>query len=230
MHLLIVSATPFEIAPLRQYLEGTFEEETSNVFTKGEQKITLLITGVGMTHTALNLGRFLVIESPDLVINAGIAGSFSKKIELGAVVQVISERFADLGVEEADGRFTDVHEMDLLAANEFPFEKGQLMHPEGHQFKFLPTANGLTVNKVHGTAASISALKKKYAADIETMEGAAFFLACMTADVSFLAIRSISNFVEPRNRAAWDLPLAIGNLNAVLVNLINVLLEEEVAA
>jgi len=55
---------------------------------------------------------------------------------------------------------------------------------------------------------------------VESMEGAAFFYACLMAEVPFLEIRSISNFVEPRNRDAWDLPLAIGNLNQVLAEIL----------
>ena len=55
------------------------------------------------------------------------------------------------------------------------------------------------------------------------MEGAAFFLACLLSEVPFLEIRSISNFVEPRNREAWDLPLAIDNLNVALIELIKTL-------
>ena len=38
--------------------------------------------------------------------------------------------------------------------------------------------------------------------------------------VPFLEIRSISNHVEPRNRAAWDIPLAIGQLNEVLIGML----------
>ena len=52
------------------------------------------------------------------------------------------------------------------------------------------------------------------------MEGAAFFYACLMMQVPFLEIRSISNHVEPRNRAAWDIPLAIGQLNEVLIGML----------
>jgi futalosine hydrolase len=54
------------------------------------------------------------------------------------------------------------------------------------------------------------------------MEGAAFFYACLAAKVPFVEIRSISNRMEPRNRDAWDLPLAVRNLNEVLVGILGV--------
>lgn len=172
-----------------------------------------------MALTAFHLGNLLARQSFDLAINAGIAGAFNRALNLGDVMNVTAERFADLGVEESDGTFTDVHELDLIAANEPPFQDGWLLNPSV-DFGFLESCKGLTVNKVHGFQPNIEAVCGKYEADVESMEGAAFFLACLLADQPFLEIRSISNYVEPRNRAGWDLPLAIENLNKVLVELL----------
>jgi futalosine hydrolase len=85
----------------------------------------------------------------------------------------------------------------------------------------------LTVNKVHGYDASIDLMQKKYNCDLETMEGAAFFYVCLMENVSFLQIRSVSNYVEPRNKENWDIPLAINNLNDVLKEVIQVMMLAE---
>lgn len=220
MKLLITSATPFEIAPLRQHLNDHFWPHSESQFQKEELEVTLLVTGVGMTLTAFNLGGLFARQRFDLVVNAGIAGAFTRSLNIGDVVNVTSERFADLGVEEADGRFTDVHELGLVDANADPFTYGELLNPSAAGFDFLPKCKGLTVNKVHGFQPSIDAIVKKYEADVESMEGAAFFLACLLAGTPFLQIRSISNYVETRNRAAWDLPKAIKNLNDVLIEMV----------
>jgi futalosine hydrolase len=225
LKLLITSATPFELAPLRQYLDDQFWPHSDTFFQKEELEIKLLVTGVGITMTAFNLGSLFAKQRFDLAINAGIAGAFSPpaagrpSLKIGDVVNVTSERFADLGVEEADGRFTDVHELGLLDANAPPFAEGELLNPDAG-FDFLPKAKGLTVNKVHGFQPSIDALRSKYEADVESMEGAAFFLACLLVGQPFLQIRSISNYVETRNREAWDLPKAITNLNEVLIEMV----------
>ncbi len=55
---------------------------------------------------------------------------------------------------------------------------------------------------------------------METMESAGVFYVCLMEKVNFLAIRAISNFVEPRNKEAWNIPLAIANLNRVLFEII----------
>jgi futalosine hydrolase len=54
---------------------------------------------------------------------------------------------------------------------------------------------------------------KRYHPDIETMEGAAFFYVCSKENIPFLALRAVSNRVEPRDKAKWNIPLALKNLS-----------------
>jgi len=217
MNLLIVAATPFEIAPTIAWLEQHFEQENEGVFKRGTHLVQVLVTGVGCTATAFRLGHFFAQTQPDWALNIGIAGAFDASgLSIGDVVQVVSERFGDLGVEEANGQFTDMHELGLS-------EQGILNNPFP-EMPSLSACHGLTVNKVHGSQVSIQLIQEKYPeAQLETMEGAAFFYACLAASCPFAAIRSISNRVEPRNREAWDLPLAIENLNQTLIGIVDVM-------
>ena len=221
MEILLVAATPFEVAPVLAHLEQKFKRDDPGVFSKKDLRVHVLITGVGMVATAFQLGHHFTRIRPDLAVNAGIAGAFDRQLQLGDVLHITSERFADLGVEEADGRFTDLFALGLHPPDAPPYQQGALRNPKADQSGFLPSATGLTVNRVHGYAPSIAAVRERYPdAQVESMEGAAFFYACLMAEVPFLEIRSVSNYVEPRNRAAWDLPLAIGNLNRVLVEML----------
>jgi futalosine hydrolase len=220
MQILFTAATPFEIAPTLKWLEENVHLNEKGVFEKNDLSIFPLITGVGMVATAFHIGQFLFKNRPDLALNAGIAGAFDKKLNLGDVLNVTTERFGDLGVEEADGRFTDLFELGLSEKNAPPFVNGLLRNPAAEVAAFLPAASGLTVNKVHGSTSSIAAIQAKYPdVQSESMEGAAFFYACLLAKIPFLEIRSISNYVEARDRDDWDLPLAINNLNRVLIEM-----------
>jgi futalosine hydrolase len=222
MHILLVSATPFEIAPTLQWLESEFATPEQGLFSKNELTVRPLICGVGQTATAWQLGLRFAVEKPDWALNAGIAGAFAPDLEMGEVVNVVSECFADLGVEEADGRFTDLFKLGLAPVETALFDDaGRMRNPASEDMAFLRAVQGITVNKVHGFAPSIAAIRRLYPeAEVESMEGAAFFYACLHAGVPFLQIRGISNYVEPRNRDAWNLPLAIQNLNATLRDLI----------
>jgi futalosine hydrolase len=43
---------------------------------------------------------------------------------------------------------------------------------------------------------------------------------CLMEHVSFLQLRSVSNYVGERNKKKWKLPLAIENLNKELIRLL----------
>lgn len=221
MKVLIVSATAYEIAPLLKHLDAHGVRKDHSVFL-GLLEVVTQVTGVGSMATAFALGQSFAKQKFDLAVQAGIGGAFNPDVALGTVFNVVSEQFGDLGVEEKDGRFTDVFELQLIDPSEPPFTEGKLMNPAADA-AFLPSAKGLTVNKVHGTERSIAAIREKYEADVESMEGAAFFYACLLASQPFLELRAISNIVEPRNRENWDLPKAITALNQTLLELLETL-------
>jgi futalosine hydrolase len=226
MKILLVSATQFEILPILQKLSEKFKSKDNSTFFNDKHEIKILVTGVGLTHTAFALGWTLSTYRPDLCINAGLAGAFDRNLKLAEVVNVVAESFGDLGVEERDGSFTDMLELGLIKENEFPFVNGRLYNSEISGFDFLPAVRSISVNKVHGYSQSIERIVEKYHADVESMEGAAFFFSCLQARVSFIEIRAISNYVEPRNRENWCIGPAIENLNQTLVDIIELLTNE----
>lgn len=220
MKVLIVAATRMEIEPLWNYLDVHFQQKEVGHFFNTSNQIKILITGVGQAQMAYALGVAGAKEQHDLWLNAGIAGAYHSGLALGEVVSVQSQTFGDLGVEEADGRFLDAHEINLIPKDDFPFSEGKLLHPSFQSFSAYQAVHGLTVNRVTGTPQSIQAIRAKYPeADIETMEGAAFFYAALLQRVAFMELKSISNYVEPRNKSNWVMGLAIRRLNEQLINL-----------
>ena len=224
MKILLVAATGFEVLPLVAYLRKNFKSKEDQRFFSKVLDLHLMITGVGTVATTFALATRLAQERFDWAINLGIAGAFDKTVPLGKVFQVVRDRLVDVGVEEADGRFVDVFELGLTEPNEAPYQEGWL-HASGTQFDFLPQATALTANKVHGQADSIAAIRAKYPADLESMEGAAFFYCCQQQLLPCLQIRSVSNHVEPRNKDNWEISLAIERLNEVAIELIETLIE-----
>ena len=165
--------------------------------------------------------RRLSEKDYDVVINVGIAGSFNQKLNIGEVIYVQSDQIADLGIEDKND-FHTLFEKGFINKDQFPFQNAKLENPYVFNFK-LKKVSAITVNTTHGCTKSIDIFKNKFDADIETMEGAAFFYVCLQERVTFIQIRSISNYVEERNSANWNIPLAIKNLNQELFKLIDVL-------
>ncbi len=219
--LLLVSATDFEILPLIDYLKNNFENKSS-VFLSDQLEIHLLISGVGMVPTTFALASFLASQDIDIAFNFGIAGAFNRAFKIGDVFQVSSDCFADMGVETAAGEFQDLFQLQLIDENEPPFVHKKLYSPASNA-DFLPKASSLTVNKVSGTEKNIAGLEGQYPVDLETMEGAAFYYCCNMHQVEALQIRAVSNYVEPRNKNNWDIPLAIETLNKVAIEMLETL-------
>ncbi|HEX2901732.1 MAG TPA: hypothetical protein VHS96_18620, partial [Bacteroidia bacterium] len=84
----------------------------------------------------------------------------------------------------------------------------------------LRSCRGVTVNRVSGASAAIAEMQQIWAPEVETMEGAAFFQACLMEGVPFRALRAVSNRVEPRNRAAWQLKEAVEAMQQHLLGLL----------
>lgn len=217
--ILIVAATPFEIEPFIAFLKKSATLKYNSLFGQNGYEFDVLITDVGIANTAFQLGKAFGQKSYDFALNAGVAGSFNRKILRGDVVEVTSEQYGDLGVEEADGSFKDTFEIGLMDGNTKPFKNNKLLNTNALKYKNIKQVSGITVQKVHGFMDSIEAVLKHYRVDVETMEGAAFFQACLTEGIAFSEIRAISNYVEPRNRENWLLKEAIENLNDYIIEL-----------
>lgn len=222
MEVLIASSTTDEIAPAFKACSTEWVGSAPDTFTRGPLTVRFLITGVGMMRMAYALTRTLRSTSPDLCVNAGIAGAFPGKFDIGDTVHVVKEIAADLGAEDADGTFVTLKEMGLdedISATE------GLVNTNAAHFAFLPSATGVTVNKVLGTESSIQSVVTRFDPDVASMEGAAFFYCCLKEQVSFLSIRSISNIVAERDRSQWRLEHAVEALNGQLMEMFEMLLE-----
>jgi len=188
MKILLVVATQQEI------MEDRFEG------------CTVLITGVGMVNTSIQLTKELLQDNYDLVINMGVVGSFNT-LKIGEVVEVIQDSFSEIGFEN-NSVFEEFSDLKIKASYSV----------EGKTD--LQKVKGISVNTVHGNEESIAKVVKRINPDVESMEGAAVFKVCKEFKTPCMQIRSISNKVESRNKANWDIPLAIQNLNNEVAKII----------
>lgn len=226
MEILIVSATWLEVELLADEFE--FIDESTHLLKKyrlNGTQIDILITGIGTTFTAFHLTNALRDKKYNFVINVGIAGSLTGELNIGDVVSVVSDEFADLGIEK-ENEFLTLFETGFMDENEFPFEHGILKATESNVFFELKKVRGITTNISHGRTSSIADIKSKFTAQIESMEGAVVLYVCNWFGVPCFQIRSISNFVEPRDSAKWNIPLALEKLNDAVLDVLKKLTVE----
>jgi futalosine hydrolase len=223
MNILIVAATHSEIRPLTTRLSIP-ESGKSNFVTSRFEKLEtdILVTGIGMTHTAYHLGRALALKKYDLAINMGIAGAYDPGVELGKVVHITSDCITGLGAEQG-GRIMTFYETGLMDPDAFPYRSGTLVNerwPDLPVLRSLPEMPGNTVNQIRTSPEWLASLKKQFPAGIETMEGAAFFYGCLNEGIPCLQIRAVSNHVHERDQSKWKVSRAIENVNKAAIQIL----------
>lgn len=210
MKLLIVSATDGEVAIAKKYIADG---------GKTPHEVHMLTTGVGPIATTFALTKELCANRYDLVLQAGVGGSFDKSIPLASLVKISAERYGDLGAEDHDN-YLDIFSMGLIQANEHPHSCGWLVAPASPLADKidLTAATGLTVSTVSGSERTIAMRMQQYGCQVESMEGAALHYVCLQLGVPFAQVRAISNYVIPRDKSQWQMKDAIINLNNWLIS------------
>lgn len=205
MQILVLASTLPEIEP----------------FTAANSGVDVLIGGVGVPSTLYHLQKRIQQADYDYIIQAGIAGSFNNEMELGKVVLVEQDCFADLGIEEK-GLYTPIFETPFLDKEEFPFTGGWLINPEVALLKSnLQKVKAITVNKISDSIIQQQQFIHSFHAAIESMEGAALHYVCLQEKIPFIQIRAVSNYTGERNKSKWKIKEAVQNLCAELNLLIN---------
>ncbi|HUR10379.1 MAG TPA: futalosine hydrolase [Flavitalea sp.] len=212
MHILVTSATLAEIKPFSTWLQQ------NKLFTLHE--INLLITGVGCVQTTYMLTKEIANTKPDLVLQAGIAGSFPSGPTPGSVVGVKEDLFGDVGVEE-NNKWRDLFDLGLALGDNPPFANRLLINNSSGRFRTISSwVRAITVNEVTTSEKRMNMLTEKYNPAVETMEGAAFHFVCLQEDVQFLQLRSISNTIGERDKSKWAIEEAIDALNRSVISII----------
>lgn len=214
MNCLLIAATTKEIEPFLAYLKQAPPPGKNNL-------PDVLVTGIGLTATAYHLTRQLQLKKYDLVIQAGVAGCFNKKLLLGSVVVVKKDAIADQSVIELK-QLKTLFDLKLVPADQFPYTKTWLVNPYNDLLKKtkLKVVKGISVNEITTSKQKILFYEESFNAVTESMEGAALHYTCLMENIPFLQLRSMSNYIGERNKKNWNMKESIINLNTELIQLV----------
>ena len=212
-NLLVVAATAREISPFLQLIR---KDQVSN------NNIDILISGIGLTATTYHLVKQIKIKKYDLVVQAGVAGCFDTNIDLGDILIVKQDTIADQSVIEMQ-KLKTLFDLKLVPQNQPPYKKGWLINPDKNLLKHsgIKTVKGISVNQISTSKRMIKFYRDMFNPVAESMEGAALHYVCLMEKISFLQIRSISNYIGERNKKKWNMQESINNLNEALIGTIN---------
>lgn len=177
--------------------------------------VDVIISGVGLTATAIATLKAIQQNTPDVLILAGIAGAFpDSAFKIAEVVLVESEVEGDLGFFTPDG-FVHLAHLPL----EMDFERRHTL-----SCPYLPAAPFRLARSVSLNGAMAPFIDTTNV-DIENMEGAAFFHVCLQENQRFLELRAISNMVKIGDDN-WDMQGSVGALTEGLHKLIDQLIQQ----
>lgn len=220
--LLVTAATPIELKPLVGNAPNLTVGQVASFELENGIAIDVLVTGVGAAPAAANVALAIMKKPYTLVLNIGIAGAFSESLKIGDVVLVATDCFADYGIDN-NGQFVWLYRSGLVSDNELPFSAGKLSS-HGLEtiagIEHLNKVKGITVSTTSGSNNLIEKWQKLFAPDIETMEVAAIMYVCHMAKIPLVCLRGISNRVETRNVANWDIPNSTANVCREAMNII----------
>ncbi|MDR3000089.1 MAG: hypothetical protein LBU89_02395 [Fibromonadaceae bacterium] len=170
------------------------EMEKNGVFPDGiPQGCDCLITGMGILNTALSLSKAFQNKKYENAIQIGIAGAYrSSGLNICDVVEVESDCLIE---------FLPWEPNTFFASKASPF-KGKLKSVKG------ATVSSCTKTEEAGE------LRGKIA-QIESMEGAAFFATCKEYGVQATQIRAISNHAALYDKSSWNIEGALTSLQHI---------------
>lgn len=188
--------------------------------------VDVLIGGVGPVASAVSTAMHLAKATYSCVVNVGIGGGFSHYTDLGHVVVADEIIAADLGSETLDS---------FLSLDELGFGKTRIaVEPiylesviEALKKENFPVVKGpiLTVSTATGTAQTAKQRQTRFPKAVaEGMEGFGVATAAKAYGLPALEIRTISNFVGPRNKEAWKIKEALEMIEKTMKTLRKVLL------
>ncbi|MBX2816325.1 MAG: futalosine hydrolase [Saprospiraceae bacterium] len=211
--IAILAATHAELEPVKDKWEREVTGKLLEYYT-----VQFIVAGIGAVSAGISCMEVIKETKPDLLIWIGIAGSYDKRLELGQVVEVIDDLQADLVIQESDGSYIEISPLDDYPGSAKPTARFHADPVVDHRFEKV---SGLTVQTVTGTSRDAQRLRNRFACQVETMEGAGYLMACIRSDQPCLHLRSISNYVEARDRSRWRIKLALESLANALFQLLS---------
>ena len=227
--LLAVAATVKELnAAFGGFGIRLGDSDDQGSFKTSGRRVDLLVTGVGLVASAMNLAAYLAGKREYAgVLNVGIAGSYDlDRLELGRVAVAESEHWPEYGLETESGVSSgklgfpifnrdgqEIWSEINLAPKDKASEIGLELGPD------IEMAGFNSVSTIPGSTGRAALTGESTGALVENMEGFALALVCVKFHLPFLEVRSISNLAGARDRFFWNLPLAFKSLGRAMAGI-----------
>ncbi len=191
--------------------------------------------GLGKTSAGAALATIFNCVAISQVIMLGCAGAYPQSgLQIGDIATATQEILADEGVVTSEG-FIDLKQLGFALVehaqdkyyNSFPCAADWLSsnkmalqeYARQHNIQYL-SGPFATLSSCSGSATYGAQIHQRTGAIAENMEGAAAAQVCTQYHIPFAELRAISNMVEDRNTANWNLSGAMQRAQQCLIYLL----------
>jgi futalosine hydrolase len=238
-YIALLSAVPFETDNILDLLTRVRITEIAGkpVYQGSLVNINILImhTGIGKVNAARAATSVIEGFPVHTMVNLGIGGAYpGAGLSLGDIAIASQEIYGDEGVAGSGG-WADMKAIGMPVLqrgrkkyfNEFPLnlhhslfkkwkKRGGLRQGDFH----ITSGNFVTVSTVSGTHKRAMALRRRFHAICENMEGAAIAQVCTLYNVPLVEVRGISNIAGVRDKRKWDIEGASEHCQEVVIDVI----------
>ena len=222
MIALLCSVQPEAAVLLERLTGGRSSTIGSKLFvegTLGGRRVVLCIGGMGKVNAAHAATLAIERYRPGAVIIFGIGGAYpSSGAKVGDVVLAKDEVAGDEGVLTHEGfkdtEYIGIPLLKLSSAgiyNTYPASDRLLENAVatlGSGAGAPRVGTFVTLSTCTGTSTRARELEVRYSGLCENMEGAAAAHVALSHGLPWLEVRGISNIVQDRDLATWDIPRA----------------------
>lgn len=236
MMIGIISSVPHEGKLLAKRLKQKAAIGGKSVYrgTINGKAVVYIISGMGKTNAAHAATILIERFSPELIVLFGVGGAYPPSgLDVGDIAVAEEEIYGDEGVRDNKGfHGTEFIGIPLLKKggrkyfNRFVLNRRSIRKAldslvlSPRRLPMIKSGPFVTVSTSTGTRKRALELGKRFNAICENMEGASVAHVCAMYGRPMIEIRGISNIVEDRDEAAWDVKLAAENCQRALLEIL----------
>lgn len=219
----IICALDIEAKQLRENLEGPVSESVGRLsFTCGKlmgKDVVIGMAGVGKVNAAMCAQTLILKYAPSLIVNSGVAGSLSKRLDIGDIAVgtgVVEHDFDTTAVGDPPAFFNETN------GEPFPCDeaaaKAILKAAEEEGVHAVP-AKLASGDQFISDADTKARLVRMFGAEACEMEAGAIAHVCHNNGVKCAVIRAISDSTDGEHQVEFYqfLPVAANNSARVLM-------------
>ena len=220
----IICAMDIEAQRLKDSIEGAKTERLGKLeFVSGrigKAEVVIGMAGVGKVNAAMCAQTMILKYAPALIVNSGVAGSLSKRLDIGDIAVgtgVVEHDFDTTAVGDPPAFFNELKGLDSFPCDEAAATA--ILKAAGEEGVHAVKAKIASGDQFISDAGTKARLVQMFRAEACEMEAGAIAHVCFNNGVKCAVIRAISDSTDGEHQVEFYkfLPVAANNSARVLM-------------